>query len=129
MRILRFFLMLAPLAFAACASAPVSKAEVTSGGTLAIKAGNFWYDPNTVSVQGTGTLTLTITNTTGTGHNIVVKDPMGKVINTTDLPTNGIATTQVTFPAPGDYYFYCSHPFHEGLGMKGHFIVSGNQAP
>ncbi len=126
MRSLWYLLILAPLALAGCASAPATRAEAAGGGTLAMKAGNFDFDPNTVSVHGTGTLTLTVTNTTGTGHNIVVKDPSGKVIDSADLPPNGTVTTQVTFPAPGDYYFYCSHPFHEGFGMKGHFIVSGS---
>jgi len=121
-----YLLILAPLAFAGCASAPTTRAEASAGGTLAMKAGNFYFDPNIVSVHGTGALTLTITNTTGSAHNIVVKDPGGAVIDTADIPPNGAVTTQVTFPAPGDYYFFCSHPFHEGFGMKGHFIVSGS---
>jgi len=119
-------LILASLILAGCASAPTTQAEASGGGALTMKAGNFYFDPNTVSVQGTGTLTLTITNTTGSAHNIVVKDPGGKIIDMADIPPNGTVTTPVTFPAPGDYYFYCSHPFHEGFGMKGHFIVSGN---
>ncbi len=126
MKTLRYLLILIPLAFAGCASVPTTRAEATPGsGTLAMKAGNFDFDPNIVSITGTGTLTLTITNITSTGHSIVIKDPGGKVLDSADLPPNGIVTTLVTFPAPGDYYFYCSHPFHEGFGMKGHFIVTG----
>jgi plastocyanin len=126
LRKLWYLLILVPLALAACASAPLTRAEAAGGGTLAMKAGNFFFDPNMVTVAGTGTLTLTITNTTGSGHSIVVKDPGGKIIDSADLPPHAVVTTQVTFPAPGDYYFYCSHPFHESLGMKGHFIVSGS---
>ncbi len=91
-----------------------------------MNAGNFSYDPNMVTVHGTGTITLTITNVSGSGHNIVVNDPSGKQIAIADLPPKGVATVQVTFAAPGDYYFYCSHPFHAGFGMKGHFIVTGS---
>ncbi len=119
--------LLVPLALAGCASAPLTKAEVTPGGApLAMKASNFSFDPDSISVHGTGTLTLSITNTTGTGHNITVDDPAGKVIDSAEIPPNAVITTQVTFTTPGDYYFFCNHPFHADLGMKGHFIVTGN---
>jgi plastocyanin len=120
-------LLLLFLALSGCASAPLTKAEVTPGGApLVMKAGNFSFDPDAVSVHGTGTLTLTIINTSATAHNITVDDPQGKVIDSAEIPPNATITTQVTFAAPGDYYFFCNHPFHADFGMKGHFIVSGS---
>ena len=114
------------LAISGCASAPTVKAEATPGGAaIEMKAGNFSFDPNLISIHGTGTITVTITNG-GTGHNITVKDPEGKVIDNVEIPPNGTVSTQITFPAPGDYYFFCNHPLHEGFGMKGHFVVSGS---
>jgi len=91
-----------------------------------MKAGNFSFSPNSISVHGTGTITLTITNTSGTAHNITVDDPKGKIIDTVEIPPNATVTTQVAFPAAGDYPFSCNHPFHADFGMKGHFIVSGS---
>ena len=52
--------------------------------------------------------------------------PKGKVITNVEIPPNATVNTQVTFSAPGDYYFFCNHPFHASFGMKGHFIVSGS---
>jgi len=115
------------LAFAGCASAPTTTAAIAPGGpALAVKASNFAFDPNTITVHGTGTITLTITNTGGTAHNIIIDDPDGKVIDSAEIPPNATISTQVTFPAPGNYYFFCNHPFHAGFGMKGHFIVLGS---
>jgi len=91
-----------------------------------MKADNFSFSPNSISIHGTGTVTLTIANASGTAHNITVDDPKGKVIDSMEIPPNATVTTQVSFPGPGDYPFTCSHPFHAGLGMKGHFIVSGS---
>ena len=76
-----FTLVLAASAvsLAGCASAPTIRADVTPGGAaLVMKASNFAFDPNMVSVHGTGVVTVTITNTSGTGHNITVDDPKGK---------------------------------------------------
>jgi len=124
--LLVFFAVLA-LALSGCASAPTTRADVAPGGAaLAMKASNFSFDPNTIAVHGTGTISLTITNTGGTAHNITVNDPAGKVIDSVEIPPNATVTTQITFPAPGDYSFFCNHPFHESLGMKGHFTVSGS---
>ncbi len=115
------------LAISGCATVPTTTAFVTPGGpALVMKASNFAFDPNSITVHGTGTVTLTITNTGGTGHNITINDPAGKVIDSAEIPPNGTITTQVTFPAPGDYPFTCNHPFHAGFGMKGHFVVSGS---
>jgi len=114
------------LVLSGCTTAPATSAEITPGGAaLVMKAGNFFFDPNTVTVKGTGTITLTITNTGGSSHNITVNDPSGKVIDSAEIPPNGTVTTQVTFPVPGEYRFTCNHPFHADLGMKGRFIVSG----
>ncbi len=120
------FAVLVALALAGCASAPTIKAEVTQGSTLVMKASNFAFDPNVITVHGPGTVTLTITNTGGTGHNISVKDPAGKVIASTEIAPNATITTNVTFASPGDYFFFCNHPLHTDFGMKGHFIVTGS---
>ncbi len=120
------FLVLLALVLAGCASARAVKADVAPGNAIMMKAGNFSFDPNAITVFGPGPVTLTITNTSGTGHNITVKDPSGKVIASAEIPPNATITTQVTFPSPGDYPFFCNHPLHTELGMKGHFTVSGS---
>ncbi len=124
-----FTLVLAASAvsLAGCASAPTIRADVTPGGAaLVMKASNFAFDPNMVSVHGTGVVMVTITNTSGTGHNITVDDPKGKVITSVEIPPNATVNAQISFSTPGDYYFFCNHPFHASFGMKGHFIVSGS---
>jgi plastocyanin len=124
--LLLLFALLA-LALSGCATVPATRGDVTPGGAaLAMKASDFSFDANTIAVHGTGTISLTITNTSGTAHNVTVNDPMGKAIDSVEIPPNATLTTQVTFPSTGDYYFYCNHPLHASFGMKGHFIVSGS---
>ncbi len=121
------FPALLALALAGCATAPTVRAEVSPGGpALAVKASNFYFEPNAITIHGPGTVTLTITNTGGTGHNITVDDPAGKVIASVEIPPNATITTEVNLPAPGDYPFFCNHPLHTDFGMKGHFTVTGS---
>ncbi len=113
------------LILSGCATVPPYRTSVSPGSILTMKASDFRFDPNTIEVRGTGTITLTITNTGGTSHNITIDDPGGKVIDSAAIPPRATITTHVAFSAPGSYYFFCNHPFHAELGMKGHFIVAG----
>ena len=109
---------------AGCASVPKVQASVTPGGEpLSIAASDFRFDPNVIAVHGLGAIMLKITNSGGTAHNITVDTPSGKAIKSVEIPPHSMISTHVVFDGPGDYNFFCSHPFHADLGMKGHFLV------
>lgn len=97
--------------------APVT---VSAGQALTISTGDFYFDPNTLTVLAPGTqITLRIRNYTPMRH-------------TFTLPAAGVnavlyhgLTTTVRFSAPaaGTYSFYCSEPGHAQQGMVGELVV------
>jgi plastocyanin len=120
------FLAMLVMGLGSCATAPTVRAEASAGGpAVLIQASDFRFDPNEIAVHGTGTLTVTVANTSATAHNLTVDDPKGAVIDSVEIPAHATVSTQVNFSTPGSYYFFCNHPLHADLGMKGHFIVTG----
>ncbi len=116
--------LLAALAFAGCAtSGPATRVAVGSG-PIAMRAGDFMFEPRDLQVKGTGTLTLRITNESGTPHDFTLKDPAGRVITKVELPANQTTTATVDLPAPGIYKFDCTKPLHAALGMTGRIVVT-----
>jgi plastocyanin len=101
--------------------APVQIGEAK--GSLLIKAGDFYFDPNNLRLSGPGRLTLKVENVSGTTHNITIKNPEGQVLNSTDLPPKTTVPVEVDLAIPGTYEMDCNKPFHTAMGMKGQIIV------
>jgi plastocyanin len=99
------------------AAAPGQKVNVE------MKASNFAFDPAVIIAQKGETLVLHVTDVSGETHNITVKDPSGKVLQSADIPGRQAITVEVPLEVAGVYPFTCDKPFHSTLGMKGRIEV------
>jgi plastocyanin len=88
-----------------------------------IKASSFAFDPGRIVAREGDTLVLHVTNVSGEKHNITVKDPSGKVLQSTDLPSHQTVTVEIPLTTAGVYPFYCDIDLHAALGMKGRIEV------
>jgi plastocyanin len=91
--------------------------------TVEMKASNFAFDPGRIVARKGDTLVLHVTNVSKEQHDITVKDPSGRVIQSADLPSQQTVTVEVPLSTAGVYSFYCAIDFHAGLGMKGRIEV------
>jgi plastocyanin len=91
--------------------------------TVEMKASNFAFDPGRIVARKGDTLVLHVTNVAKEKHDITVKDPSGKIIQSADLPGGQTVTLEVPLTTAGVYPFYCDIDFHAGLGMKGRIEV------
>jgi uncharacterized cupredoxin-like copper-binding protein len=99
--------------------------EVAAGsGPVAMRVGDFDFEPAVLQVKGPRALTLQIANDSGTAHDFTLKDPAGGVIARVELPSNVTSTATVNLAAPGTYRFDCGKPLHATLGMKGRIVVT-----
>jgi uncharacterized cupredoxin-like copper-binding protein len=104
--------------------APV-KPTVAEGGkqVVEMKASSFSFDPNNIEAKQGETLTIKVRNVSSSAHNLTIKDPKGKIVQSVDLPPNETVTMAVELPEAGTYEFYCNKPLHTTLGMKGEIQV------
>jgi plastocyanin len=91
--------------------------------TVEMKASNFAFNPGRIVARKGDTLVLHVTNVAKEKHEITVKDPSGKIIQSADLPSGQTVTVEIPLPTAGVYPFYCDIDFHAGLGMKGRIEV------
>jgi len=91
--------------------------------TVEMKASNFAFDPGRIVARKGDTLVLHVTNVAKERHEITVKDPSGKTIQSADLPSGRTVTVEVPLTTAGVYPFYCDIDLHSGLGMKGRIEV------
>lgn len=113
------------LTFAACASQqPLvtigpAKGEIV----LAMKAGDFSFEPNNIKAYRGDVVVLKIENISNAGHNFTVTDPRGNMVQNIALPPKETVTVKIDLSETGTYEFYCDKPFHSTLGMKGQIAV------
>jgi uncharacterized cupredoxin-like copper-binding protein len=100
---------------AATTSAATAAADVASSGEpVSLEAGNFYFDPNAVTIPAATPVTFAIKNVAQIPHNFSIDALKISVA----LPPG--ETTQVTITAPaGSYQFYCNLPGHRSAGMIG----------
>lgn len=102
---------------AAPATTPVPTAAAaagTTGKTVSLEAGNFYFKPNAVTIAAGTPVTFAIANVAQIPHNFSIDELKISVA----LPPG--QTTEVTVTAPaGSYQFYCDLPGHRSAGMFG----------
>jgi plastocyanin len=116
------FLLMGMLALAGCAGVdkkPQVVAAKAGDRKVAMTASSFKFEPSAIRVQGTGPLVIEVKNVSSMGHNLTVKSPAGKVLNSTDLPGDSTIKVELKLSEKGTYEFYCDKPMHPTLGMKG----------
>ncbi len=108
-----------------CASVQEKPVAVPKGEkTLAIKAEDFKFEPNSIQAHQGDVLTLNIENTSGGDHNFTLKTPQGHTVVNKDLPAKSTTSIKITLSEPGIYIFHCGKPFHSTMGMKGQIEVT-----
>ena len=108
-----------------CAGGGIQTACVRSGnpGVLPIRAGDFYFRPNTIRVDKPGPLAVAVENLSCFRQNFTLKDPGWKTLESVDLPPGGTATINVDFCMPGVYRFYCNRTLGTVVGMNGQIYV------
>lgn len=99
---------------------PNEDSEATDANLLQVEGGNFYFKPNTITVNSGEKVKITFTNVDGM-HDFVIDE-----LNIKTPVVNGGETAEVEFTAeePGEYEFYCSVGSHRQMGMKGTLIVN-----
>jgi plastocyanin len=118
------FIILA-LVGAGCAGQREPKKMTAAAGkkTLAMTASNFKFEPSVIQALMGDTLVFKISNASSLAHNFTIKDPLGQIIESVELPPNKSVSVEIPLRDTGAYEFYCDKPFHATMGMKGHVEV------
>ena len=104
--------------------APLNQLKLEASGPqktfiVPVKARSFEFDPSNIVAYKGDTIMFKIESVSGIDHNFTIKNPEGKILKSVDLPPNAKVSVLIDFPQTGKYQFYCDHPFHTFLGMKG----------
>lgn len=87
--------------------------------TVEVEGGNFYFDPNEITVNEGDTVKISFTNAGGV-HDFILDE-----FDVATEQTNGGDTVEVEFvaDAAGEYEYYCSVGNHREQGMWGTLIV------
>lgn len=94
--------------------------SVASAPEVLIEAGDLWFDPARVEVEGGSTVNL-------------VHDNIGQVFHDLSIPDLDVhleagadqaASTALRVAGPGRYEFLCTVPGHAAAGMRGELVVT-----
>jgi plastocyanin len=107
--------------------APV-KPMASEGKTKVVEmaASSFEFDPNNIEASQGDLLVIMVMNHSSISHNLTVKDPQGRVIQSVGLPEKQTVRIELALTLAGTYEFYCDKPLHPALGMKGQILVRAN---
>ena len=104
------------------------KPTASEGKTKVVEmaASSFEFDPNNIEASQGDLLVILVINRSSISHNLTVKDPQGRVIQSVELPEKQTVRVQVALALAGTYELYCDKPLHPALGMKGQIQVRAN---
>lgn len=85
-----------------------------------IRAGDFWFQPETFALAVDETVNLVVGNEGRVYHDLTIDD----LDMTLSIDSGGSASGSIRFPTPGTYRFYCSVPGHAEAGMRGDIVVT-----
>ncbi len=85
-----------------------------------IRAGDFWFLPETFTVAVDETVNLVVRNEGRVYHDLTI-DALDVTLS---IDSGESASGSIRFPTPGTYPFYCSVPGHAEAGMRGDIVVT-----
>jgi uncharacterized cupredoxin-like copper-binding protein len=98
-----------------------ASAEPVTGATeVPVRAGDLWFEPDTLEVTAGDIVNVTVTNEGRILHDFTVPD-LDFMIDVESGDTVSGALEAVT---PGEYEFLCTVPGHAAAGMVGTLVVS-----
>jgi len=101
---------------------PTRTAKVDAGGTLAVEAREYSFDPNRVVVDGPGPLTIELANEGDLAHNVRLLRDGEDAGGTPSFPGGRTESARVRL-TQGTYEMVCTVGDHAELGMKGELRV------
>jgi uncharacterized cupredoxin-like copper-binding protein len=112
-------------ATSAPAAAATSAAAPAGPQTMELKAGDFFYDPGTVSVK-TGAIQITMNNGGERPHTLNVRKQGGgpELAKLPQVQPGKSGTLDFTITEPGTYELFCTLPGHADRGQKATLTVS-----
>jgi plastocyanin len=97
-------------------------ATVDAGGTLAVEAREYSFDPERAVLEGSGALTIELANEGDLAHNLRLVRGGRQVGGTPSFPGGRTESARVRL-SPGTYEMVCTVGDHAELGMKGELEV------
>lgn len=86
---------------------------------IALRASNFDFQPGRIEARPGSVLRFSVENVSGMTHNLTVKDPAGRMVQSVPLPAKKTTEVEVKVDQAGEYPFYCDIPMHPLMGMRG----------
>lgn len=84
------------------------------GQVVRLTASNFHFAPNVIEAPAGALIGFEIQNASRTRHNLTVRDPAGRILDSVDVAANGKAVLELPALAAGRYGLTCDRPFHTG---------------
>lgn len=100
-------------------SSGASSAALADTPEVTVRAGEMWFDPDRITVDGDGSVNITVRNEGAVFHDLTI-DELGLAI---DVEPGDTVTAGVADVDPGTYEFICSVPGHARAGMTGTLVV------
>lgn len=97
-----------------------TSAEPVTGATeVPVRAGDLWFEPDTLEVRAGETVNITVTNTGRIFHDFTVPDLDFMI----DVESGDTVSGALKTVVPGEYKFLCTVPGHAAGGMVGTLVV------
>lgn len=97
-----------------------TSAEPVTGATeVPVRAGDLWFEPDTLEVRAGETVNITVTNTGRIFHDFTVPDLDFMI----DVESGDTVSGALETVVPGEYKFLCTVPGHAAAGMVGTLVV------
>lgn len=119
--LLPILLMLA--SFTSIYGSAIVTAQEQGEKVVKMTASNFKFKPSTIQAQKGDVLAIEVENVSSQEHNLTVKDPKGKTIESARLPGKVTTRVRIALSEAGTYKLICNKPLHALLGMKGRIEV------
>lgn len=98
-----------------------ASAEPVTGATeVPVRAGDLWFEPETLEVTAGDIVNVTVTNEGRIFHDFAVPDLDFMI----DVEPGDTVSGALEAVAPGEYEFLCTVPGHAAAGMVGTLVVS-----
>lgn len=99
-----------------------TSAEPVTGATeVPVRAGDLWFEPDTLEITAGDIVNVTVTNEGRIFHDFTVPDLDFMI----DVEPGNTVRGALEAVAPGKYEFLCTVPGHAAAGMVGTLVVSG----
>lgn len=98
-----------------------SAQPVAAAVEVPVRAGDLWFDPETLRLQAGDTVNIEVTNAGNVFHDFTVPELDFMI----EVEAGDTVRAGLEIPEPGEYAFRCTVPGHAAAGMTGTLVVTG----